>query len=59
MSDANQVPHDDLKSERYLPHSRIRTIMKSSADPRALNIREEALQIVSRATVCKQRLNIL
>lgn len=51
MSEANKLSQDDLKTERYLPHSRIRTIMKSSADPSALNIKEEALQIVSRATV--------
>lgn len=44
---------DDAKSDRYLPYSRIRTIMKSSADPVSLSIKEESLQLVCRATVCK------
>lgn len=42
---------DDTKSDRYLPHSRIRTIMKSSADPVSLSIKDESLQVVCRATV--------
>lgn len=42
---------EESKSDKFLPAARIRTIMKSSADPDVLNVREEALHIVCRATV--------
>lgn len=42
---------EETKSDKFLPAARIRTIMKSSADPDVLNVREEALHVVCRATV--------
>lgn len=43
--------NEEVSADKTLSTSRIRTIMKSSADPNVLLIREEAAQIVCRATV--------
>lgn len=53
MSDLKATASEEAvgASQTHLPHSRIKTIMKSSADPVSMNIKEESLQMVCRATV--------